>query len=115
MTDPAPASLPSPPYYAVIFTALRTPGDNGYQETDDRLMELAADQPGYLGIDSARRADGLGVTVSYWKDEASIAAWREHADHVLAREHGREHWYASYALHVAKVERAYGFTRPADR
>ena len=111
---PAPASLPAPPYYAVVFTAVRTAGDNGYAERDERLMELAAEQPGFLGVDAARGANGLGVTVSYWRDEASIAAWRNHAEHTLARAHGREHWYASFALHVAKVERAYGFTRPAD-
>ncbi|MGF1431579.1 antibiotic biosynthesis monooxygenase family protein [Kitasatospora sp. LaBMicrA B282] len=115
MADPAPAPLPDPPYYAVVFTAVRTPGDDGYEETDERLLKLAADQPGFLGLDAARRADGLGITVSYWRDEESIAAWREHAEHALARAHGREHWYASYSLHVAKVERAYGFTRPADQ
>ncbi len=114
MTDPAPASLPAPPYYAVVFTAVRTSGDDGYQETDERLLKLATEQPGFLGVDSARRADGLGVTVSYWKDEESIAAWRDHADHVLARTHGRERWYASFSLHIAKVERAYGFTRPTE-
>lgn len=114
MTDVAPASLPTPPYYAVVFTAVRTAVDHGYAETDERLLELAAEQPGFLGVDSARRPDGLGITVSYWRDEDSIAAWREHAEHALARAHGREHWYASYALHVAKVERVYGFTRPAD-
>ncbi|MEU5098715.1 antibiotic biosynthesis monooxygenase [Streptomyces sp. NPDC020996] len=114
MTDPAPASLPAPPYYAVVFTAVRTADDNGYGEADERLLKLAAEQPGFLGIDSARRADGLGITVSYWRDEDSIAPWREHAEHALARAHGRERWYSSFALHVAKVERAYGFTRPAD-
>ncbi|GAA2766995.1 antibiotic biosynthesis monooxygenase [Streptomyces paradoxus] len=114
MTDVAPASLPAPPYYAVVFTAVRTAGDNGYAETNERMMNLAADQPGFLGADSARGADGLGVTVSYWRDEESIAAWRNHAEHTLARGRGREHWYASFALHIAKVERAYGYTRPAE-
>ncbi|MFC4909485.1 antibiotic biosynthesis monooxygenase family protein [Actinomadura gamaensis] len=109
MTDPAPAALPSPPYYAVVFTSVRTAGDDGFQETDERLMKLAAEQPGFLGVDAAAGADGLGIVVSYWKDEESIAAWRDHAEHALAREYGREHWYASYALHVAKVERAHRF------
>ncbi|WP_369270902.1 antibiotic biosynthesis monooxygenase [Streptomyces sp. R11] len=114
MTDLAPASLPEPPYYAVVFTAVRTAGDNGYAEADERLMKLAADQPGFLGVDSARGANGLGITVSYWRDEDSIAAWRDDAEHTLARARGREHWYESFSLHVAKVERAHGFTRPAD-
>ncbi|MFF6879848.1 antibiotic biosynthesis monooxygenase family protein [Streptomyces sp. NPDC012474] len=114
MTDAAPASLPAPPYYAVVFTAVRTAGDNGYAETGERMMRLAADQPGFLGVGSARGANGLGITVSYWRDEESIAAWRNHAEHILARARGRERWYASFALHVAEVERAYGFTRPAE-
>jgi heme-degrading monooxygenase HmoA len=114
VTEPAPASLPDPPYYAVVFTAVRTAGDNGYGEMDERLFRLAADLPGFLGVDAARRADGLGITVSYWRDEESIAAWRNHAEHALARAHGREHWYTSFSLHVAKVERAYCFTRADD-
>ncbi|WP_053851327.1 antibiotic biosynthesis monooxygenase [Streptomyces sp. NRRL B-24085] len=116
MPRPSPATLPEPPYYAVVFTAVRTPGDHGYAETDERLFQLAADQPGFLGVDSARGANGLGITVSYWRDEESISAWREHAEHTLARARGRERWYASFALHVARVERAHRFTRlPEDR
>lgn len=114
MADLAPASLPAPPYYAVVFTSVRTAGDGGYGDRAEQMLNLAADQPGFLGVDTARGADGLGITVSYWKDEESIAAWRNHAEHALTRAHGREHWYASFAVHVAKVERAYGFLRPAD-
>lgn len=99
-----------PPYYAVIFTSLRTDGDEeGYGEAAARMMELAARQPGFLGADSVR--DGLGITISYWRDEASIAAWRGHAEHVLARQGGRECWYAGFSVRVAKVERDYGFVR----
>ncbi|WP_460544034.1 antibiotic biosynthesis monooxygenase family protein [Glycomyces halotolerans] len=107
--------MPAPPYYAVVFTSVRTPGDNGYGDQAERMLELAAEQPGFLGVDTARAADGLGITVSYWKDEASIAAWRDHAEHVLTRADGREHWYTAFAVHVAKVERAYRFARPVDR
>ena len=102
------ARTPRPPYYAVIFTSLRTDGDAGYGATADRMVELAAQQPGYLGVESVRGADGLGITVSYWESEAAIAAWRAHAEHTLARERGRSDWYAHYELRVAKVERAYG-------
>ncbi|MBB5117067.1 hypothetical protein AF335_24865 [Streptomyces eurocidicus] len=114
MADLAPAPLPAPPYYTVVFTSVRTADDNGYEDRAEQMLRLAADQPGFLGVDSARGADGLGITVSYWSDEESIAAWRDHAEHAVTRAHGREHWYASFAVHVAKVERAYGFTRPAD-
>ena len=96
-----------PPYYAVVFTSLRHPADDGYAETADRMAELAMEQPGYLGIDSTRGPDGWGITVSYWRDEESIAAWRRNAEHTLARERGRTDWYAEWAIHVAKVERAY--------
>ena len=107
------ARTPRPPYYAVIFTSLRTGGDDGYGATADRMVELAALQPGYLGVESVRGTDGLGITVSYWDSEAAIAAWRAHAEHTLARERGRRDWYAHYELRVAKVERAYGGPPPA--
>lgn len=102
------AKTPKPPYYAVVFTSRRRDGDRGYGATADRMVELAAQQPGYLGVESVRDAGGLGITVSYWQDEASILAWRRHAEHTLARERGRTEWYEHYELRVAKVERAYG-------
>jgi heme-degrading monooxygenase HmoA len=102
------ARTPKPPYYAVVFTSRRRDGDNGYGTTADRMVELAAQQPGYLGVESVRDAGGLGITVSYWESEATILAWRRNAEHTLARERGRTEWYEHYELRVAKVERAYG-------
>jgi heme-degrading monooxygenase HmoA len=107
----APASLartPAPPYYAVIFSSLRTGGDRGYGAMAERMAALAATQPGYLGMESARGADGVGITISYWRDEASIAAWKRDTDHQQAQRGGRETWYADYQVRVARVERAYG-------
>ncbi len=101
------ANTPEPPYYAVIFTAQRTAGDHGYGAMAKRMMELALAQPGCLGAESTRDAEGLGITVSYWQDEASIAAWREQAEHLAAQRLGRERWYAHYELRIARVERAY--------
>ena len=105
------ARTPDPPYYAVIFSSLRASGgdDDGYAATSDRMLELAAQQPGFLGVESAR--EGLGITVSYWADEESIRAWKAVAEHRLAQEAGRERWYASFAVRVARVERDYGFER----
>ena len=102
------ARTPAPPYYAVVFTSQRRDGDQGYGATADRMGELAAQQPGYLGVESVRDASGLGITVSYWESEAAILAWRRHAEHTLARERGRTEWYEHFELRVAKVERAYG-------
>jgi heme-degrading monooxygenase HmoA len=102
------ANTPEPPYYAVIFTSQRTVGDDGYADTAERMVALAAQQPGFLGVESARGADGLGITVSYWASEAAMAAWRQHTEHSLAREQGRQHWYSQFSVRVAKVERAYG-------
>ena len=102
------AHTPKPPYYAVIFTSQRTSGDDGYAKTADRMVDLAAQQPGFLGAESARGADGLGVTVSYWASEEAIAAWKANVEHSVARKHGRERWYAGFEVPVAKVERAYG-------
>ena len=110
MSDPLTplARTPKPPYYAVIFTSLRTADDRGYERTAQRMVELAALQPGFLGIESARGADGFGITVSYWSSEEAIAAWKAHAEHQPAQEAGKRVWYAEYQLRVAKVERDYG-------
>lgn len=105
------ANTPEPPYYAVIFTTRRTEGDAGYAAMAEAMDRLAATMPGYLGIESARGTDGVGITVSYWESEAAIANWKRNAEHIVARNAGREHWYAHYELRVAKVERAYAWTR----
>lgn len=96
------------PYYAVIFTTTQRHGDlEDYEHTADEMLRLAKAQEGYLGVESARDVRGVGVTVSYWRDEASIRAWKVQADHAAARQAGREKWYQAYRLRVAKVERAY--------
>jgi heme-degrading monooxygenase HmoA len=97
---------------AVIFVAQRTAADEtGYAVASEAMDRLAAAQPGYRGIDSVRGADGLGITVSYWADEASAVAWRKHPEHAETRERGRGIWYDFYALHVAQVTRSYGWQR----
>jgi heme-degrading monooxygenase HmoA len=103
------AQTPSPPYYAVIFTSVRTEGDNGYSEMSDRMVELACQQVGFLGVESARNE--IGITVSYWRDLESIRKWRENIEHSVAREKGRKEWYQSFKTRIAKVERDYGFDR----
>lgn len=104
-----PAATPEPPYYAVIFTSVRTDDDDGYADTARVMAERAALQPGYLGAESAR-SDGLGLTVSYWRDLDSIAAWKADVQHQLAQALGRERWYERYVTRIARVERAYGFS-----
>jgi heme-degrading monooxygenase HmoA len=109
-----PGVLPPKGAVAVIFMSLRTDRDeSGYGEAAARMEALANLQPGYLGIDSARGADGVGITVSYWADEASARAWRADAEHAAVREMGRERWYAHYRLIVATVDRAYGWPKKA--
>lgn len=97
---------------AVIFVSERTGDDDaGYAEAAAAMEALAAEQPGYRGIESARGADGLGITVSYWADEASAKAWRDQPDHAAIRERGRERWYTRYEVIVSEVSRAYSWTR----
>ena len=100
------ASTPEPPYYAVIFTSQKV-NDDGYAEMSARMMELAQQQPGFLGIESARGTDGVGITVSYWRDLESIANWKAHAEHRVAQQRGRAAWYGGYTTRIAKVEREY--------
>lgn len=111
MSEPS-RGLPASGSIAVIFVSMRCAEDEeGYGRAARRMEMLAQTQPGYLGIDSARGADGLGISVSYWADEASALAWRAHAEHQAIRDLGRERWYASYRLIVSRVERAYGWRR----
>lgn len=113
VNDPAFADLPKlsedTSCYAVIFSSRRSAGDaEAYAAAAERMETLAREQPGFLGMESARGADGFGITVSYWRDEAAILAWKTHAEHRLTRDYGRSHWYEHYELRVAKVTRAYG-------
>jgi heme-degrading monooxygenase HmoA len=101
------AGTPKPPYYAVIFTSILTEGDNGYGEMAGRMMELAAQQPGFLGVESARQ--DLGITVSYWSDLEAISHWKQNTEHLVAQEYGRSRWYADFRIRISKVERDYGF------
>ena len=101
------ANTPSPPYYAVIFTSRRTEGDHGYEKMAEAMFELALKQPGCLGAESVRGADGLGITVAYFTDEGSISAWKQNTRHLVAQRLGKERWYAHYQLRIAKVERDY--------
>mgnify|MGYP003399725284 CR=1 FL=1 len=100
------ASTPKPPYYAVIFTSLRTDGDDGYAAMADRMVELASQQPGFLGIESVR--ENLGITVSYWDSLEAIKNWKANLEHQAAQKSGRERWYSSFKIRIAKVEREYG-------
>ncbi len=97
---------PPPPYYAVIFTSRLNEEHEGYQETGEKMLALALKQPGCLGAESSRDTEGFGITVSYWKDKASISAWKEHPEHVPARKMGREKWYEHFELRIALVESA---------
>jgi heme-degrading monooxygenase HmoA len=103
------ARTPEPPYWAVIFTSLRTEGDDGYAAMAQAMEALAAEQPGWLGFESAR--EGLGISVAYFRDLESIKAWRENLRHRAAQQKGRDAWYSAYKVRIAQVERDYGFER----
>jgi heme-degrading monooxygenase HmoA len=132
----APACAPpahlQPPYVAVIFSSQRRApaaaaaslarhdsddsdrDDDGYAAAAERMLALARDQPGFLGAESARGGDGLGITVSYWRTERDVAAWRCEAEHAATRDLGRAAWYERYQVRVARVERAYGWDAGGD-
>ncbi len=103
---PGIANTPKPPYFAVIFTSTRTEGDNGYDKAANRMVGLAEQQPGFLGIESAR--EDIGVTVSYWADLNSIKNWKANAEHLEAQKSGRDSWYNAFKVRISKVERDYG-------
>lgn len=98
-----------PPYYAVIFTSVRTEVVEGYGEMAELMVQLAQQQKGFLGVESARNE--IGITVSYWKDLESIKIWKQNLDHLMAQKKGRESWYKSYTTRICLVEREYGFDK----
>lgn len=124
------APRPEPPYWAVVFTRIRREPGSGFAHAGedgapagaagapgpeapdygamaDRMLALARAQPGFLGVDSVSGPGGEGITVSYWASEAAVRAWREHAEHAVARRFGREAFYAYWRVRVARVERDY--------
>ncbi len=103
-------NTPKPPYYAVIFTNEKTSDTKGYAEMADQMAMLAAEQPGYLGLESISEGDKT-ITISYWTDQESILNWKNISEHVIAQKTGRERWYNYYTTRVAKVERDYSFDK----
>ncbi|WP_151478901.1 antibiotic biosynthesis monooxygenase family protein [Streptomyces albicerus] len=112
-----PVAAHEPPYYAVVFTSVKTEEagadreDGAYGETAERMEELVRDIPGFLGMDHAHSPGGLSITVGYFRDADAIEEWRSNAEHLAAQKRGRAEWYERYTLHVAKVERSHGFER----
>lgn len=104
-----PANTPDPPYYAVIFTSVRSETDGGYSEAAQRMLELAATQPGFLGFETARQ--DIGISISYWATTDAIRAWKANAEHASAQRRGKDEWYLSYRVRVCRVEREYGVSR----
>ena len=94
-----------PPYYAVIFTSIRSEGDNGYEKMANEMVETGFRQPGFLGAESVRDAGGIGITVSYWESLEAIENWKNHARHREAQKLGQDLWYESFATRVCKVEK----------
>jgi heme-degrading monooxygenase HmoA len=97
-----------PPYYAVIFSSRRTEGDQGYNEMAECMVRLASQMPGFLGVESVRGADGIGITVSYWESTEAIRTWKAHSEHEVAQRTGNKLWYSEYSVRIARVEREYG-------
>jgi heme-degrading monooxygenase HmoA len=102
------AKTPAPPYFAVIFTSVRTDLEDGYERTAQRMLELAAQQPGFLGVESAH--EECGITVSYWQSLDAIKRWKQQAEHLQAQRRGKDSWYRDYKTRIARVERDYGMT-----
>ena len=103
------AKTPEPPYYAVIFTTVKSENQTGYAEMNARMYELAQQQKGYLGIESAKGE--IGISVTFWETLEDIKNWKQHAEHRLAQAKGYEMWYQSFKTRVCRVERDHEFVR----
>lgn len=103
------AKTPNPPYFAVIFTSMRTEIETGYSDTAELMVVLANQQEGFLGVESAR--NDIGITISYWKDLESIRKWKLHTEHLIAQNKGKAQWYKQYKIRICLVERDYQFDK----
>jgi len=103
------ANTPKPPYYAVIFSTVRTNVEDGYNEMAERMEHLAKQQEGYLGIETARNE--VRITISYWESLDAILKWKNNSEHIIARKLGKELWYKKYQLRICKVEHEYGYQK----
>lgn len=101
------AKTPKPPYYAVIFSSIKSEKDDSYNEMSIKMERLAKQQSGFLGMESAR--EQLGITVSYWENLEAIRQWKSNVDHTEAQQKGKSTWYKEYKVRIAKVERDYSF------
>jgi heme-degrading monooxygenase HmoA len=101
--------LPGVGETVVIFRSVRRDDDDeGYAVMAERMEELASRQPGFISVDSVRDSStGVGITTSYWADEASARAWKAVAEHREAQARGRSEWYSSCTVVVAQVTRSY--------
>ena len=97
--------IPDRQYYAVIFTSVRTDGDDGYKRMADEMVELVSKQPGFLGAERVRDARGFGITGSYWESLDAIRQWKENPSHQIAQRMGKEIWYKQFAVRICKAER----------
>ena len=104
----AQVNTPQPPYYAAIFSSTHTGAQEGYTEDTETILELAKGHPGFLGIEAAGDED-LSIAVSYWDSDETIRAFKQIAEHLIIQKRGRETYYRSYKMRVARVERDYGF------
>ena len=109
---PTAHKAPVAPYYAVIFSSTLADDAEGYGAMAARMVALAREQEGFIDVESASRtSDGFGITVSYWRDLESIRKWKSVSEHAAAQKMGRDAFYRSYRLRVARIEREYGFDR----
>ncbi|MDH5571527.1 MAG: antibiotic biosynthesis monooxygenase [Gammaproteobacteria bacterium] len=98
----------TPPYYAVIFTSILKTDDHAYHAMAETMLALARQQPGFIGVDSAR--EETGITVSYWQTLEDIKNWKQQTDHLQAQQSGKNKWYQSYQVRICKIEKEYSFT-----
>lgn len=104
------AKTPAPPYWAVIFTAVQSGKEvDTYESMAMRMVELAHQQPGFLGYESAQADGHAEITICYWDTDENIRAWKQNAEHLEAQRRGRETWYSAYHIRIVRIERAYGF------
>lgn len=106
---------------AVIFEVTPAPGQrNAYLAAAAALRPLLEQIDGFIAIERFESLSEPGklLSLSFWRDEAAVAQWRQADPHRATQQAGRAHIFADYRLRVAAVVRDYGLRdreqAPAD-
>ena len=102
---------------AVIFEVWMAPDrQQDYLAIAARLKPELEKMDGFISIERFQSLSEAGklLSLSVWRDEEAVRAWRNHPDHRVAQRAGRESIFSDYRLRIVSVLRDYGMNDRAQ-